>query len=868
MTAGYLLAIDYGTSSSMAATVDDGGDEPAVVEVEGSARVPSLVLLNPAGEIVAGAAAVHQAASVPGGVEWAPKRRLGDRAVLLGTSPVSPVDMAAATLRLLAAEAARRHGGQPPREVRISYPARWAATRVGELAKAATRAGLVDVGLIPEPVAAAVHLGSDRAAVGQLVAVYDLGGGTLDTAVLRRTDSGFEVVGAPGGIDRLGGEDVDEHLYQHMGAILAARDPDTWEHLRFAQDRAWVHANHTLRAQARAAKEALSSTTEFTAYVGAPVDAEIRVTRDELEDLIRRDVARSIDELLATIERAGTNPDALVDVYLVGGSSRIPLVAREIAARLGRVPATWGDPKAAVVLGAAIAAPDLLVTPLTTSASPISEDTATMAVPVPAFGPGTPTPGTSVDPDATGRLPAVDPPTSPVQALGLEAQGSEQGSGRSRRVLLATGVVAALCLVAGLALLGGSGDDGDGDRLAASSAPPDTTAAPPVEVEADDLERSGQPLTHAGGAETTETFVLRGPNGDELTTSVAVVNPTTEALVVQHIETIPKEWAESVDDVTFSVAPTEVIDRDPVVRWELELGPGETARLTYDVALDDTGVTEARLEALRGQRTGAQDEFRAGHPWAVAFSTLTGADLPGLTWASNPATAPLLPTPQQVGLVPPGGSSTTTSTTTLPPGVPPTSGSSTSTTGSSTSTTATTTTRPTPVVTVPGAVTNIKVTNPGGDRFGVDVDVTWSPPTSGGTPTSYSVRATTRSWPYVDGSCVAGTVVDRATVTHAAGAGLSARLRSSDTNPACSWVVWQVRASNSTGDGPWQDATGTIPAVKGSEHSYHLVRAIGGRAQHGGTVSCGVVSGLSCSTNPAEGQAIAAGTAVGILVQP
>jgi MFS family permease len=102
----------------------------------------------------------------------------------------------------------------------------------------------------------------------------------------------------------------------------------------------------------RVAKESLSGAPSATVYVPAPVDLEVHVTREELETLVRPDLERTVEELLATVERAGS--PALKAIYLVGGGSRMPLVGRLVAERTGITPTTWGDPKASVALGAAV----------------------------------------------------------------------------------------------------------------------------------------------------------------------------------------------------------------------------------------------------------------------------------------------------------------------------------------------------------------------------------------------------------------------------------------------------------------------------------------------------------------------------------
>ena len=348
---GWLMAIDVGSSSTAAAMVAPGAD-PTLLSFGGSPVLPSGVLLTESGTLLVGTEAEQHIGASPDHYERSPKRRLGDQVILLGGRPVEPVDAIAAVLREVLDTAVRQLGSVPD-AVRMTVPARWGGVRSSLLAEAARRAGLPEPVLVPEPVAAALFAAETTLAVGAHVAVYALGGGTAATPVLRRPGDGFAGVGAPGGNDQLGGELFDELVVDHLGARIAEVAPDAWEQIRFSSERPWRRLGHELRVQARRAKEALSSSTEFDLYLGAPLDMEGRVTRDELETLLRPALKESVAELVATVRRAGLEPAELSRVYVVGGATRTPLVVRLIAEELGIMPVTWGDPKAAVVLGAA-----------------------------------------------------------------------------------------------------------------------------------------------------------------------------------------------------------------------------------------------------------------------------------------------------------------------------------------------------------------------------------------------------------------------------------------------------------------------------------------------------------------------------------
>ena len=255
MTA-YRLAIDYGTSYSGAAIADLPDGEARTVFVNGGPTIPSLVVLDKrSGELLTGAAADNAAGIRPELGIRAPKRYLGRREPLFREPLVEPEDAVAATLGVLAAEAAglrdRQAAGRgPPDPAGALGAARRAALR-----EAARRAGLGEVRAAAEPVAAALRFAAaETIEPGQSVAVYDLGAGTFDTAVLERTAEGFVLHGQPGGME-LGGDSFDERLYQHLGRQLEPADRDAIQH---SEELVWRQAHADFRRWIRLAKEALS----------------------------------------------------------------------------------------------------------------------------------------------------------------------------------------------------------------------------------------------------------------------------------------------------------------------------------------------------------------------------------------------------------------------------------------------------------------------------------------------------------------------------------------------------------------------------------------------------------------------------------
>ena len=211
-----------------------------------------------------------------------------------------------------------------------------------------------------EPEAAAIHYAAtERIEPSQVVAVYDLGGGTFDAALLRRTDvdevgsdRGFEVIGRPEGIDRLGGVDFDAAVLAHVNRFLDGA-LDTLD----LADPAVAAGLQRLRADCVEAKEALSSDTDTAIPVLLPgLHTEVRMTRGEFEGMIRPALIETVGALRRAMRTADVAPADVAAVLLVGGSSRIPLVAQLVGAELGRPVAVDAHPKHAVALGAALAA--------------------------------------------------------------------------------------------------------------------------------------------------------------------------------------------------------------------------------------------------------------------------------------------------------------------------------------------------------------------------------------------------------------------------------------------------------------------------------------------------------------------------------
>ncbi|MBB5156247.1 Hsp70 family protein [Saccharopolyspora phatthalungensis] len=348
-----VLSVDLGTSNTVA-VLSAHGRPPRVVEVDGSATMPSAVFAAEDGAIIVGRDAERRARLDPSRFEPNPKRRVDESTLLLGDNVITVTDALAAVLHRVAEETSRQLGGVQPDEVRLTHPAQWGTVRRNVLLSAARLAGFnCNLVLVPEPVAAAAHFASfpDRTLnTGQALAVYDLGAGTFDCAIVGATQNGFAVL-AEDGLADLGGLDVDQALLEHVGRQVSNKDPQRWQRLLRPETTGDRRAQRALREDVRAAKEALSRHPQTEVPMPEPFQ-DVLITRAELEALVRPSMLRSVELLVAVLRSNGMVPEHLAGIYLVGGSSRLPLVASLIGEQLRIVPTTLDQPETAVALGA------------------------------------------------------------------------------------------------------------------------------------------------------------------------------------------------------------------------------------------------------------------------------------------------------------------------------------------------------------------------------------------------------------------------------------------------------------------------------------------------------------------------------------
>ncbi|HEY3506181.1 MAG TPA: Hsp70 family protein [Actinocatenispora sp.] len=339
--AGVRLCVDFGTSNTVA-VLARAGDPGETLLFDGSPLLPSAVHAQPDGRLITGRDALHSARLAPERFEPHPKQRVDDGVVLLGVE-VPVVDLFTAVLGRVAIEAQRVAGG-PAERVVLTHPAGWGPRRQAILREAAGRAGWDQVTLVPEAVAAARYFAEHHGErAGDPLVVYDLGAGTFDVSVVR----GATVL-AEGGLTDVGGLDVDTALIEHLELTYRPRDPAAWDRLRGRETAADRRAWQQLTDDTRAAKEMLSRTTQAFVYVPL-LDVDAPVGREQLDAIAAPLIDRTVAATRTAIAAAAL-PGSPV-LFLVGGASRMPLVAGMLHRGLGTAPTVAEQPELVVARG-------------------------------------------------------------------------------------------------------------------------------------------------------------------------------------------------------------------------------------------------------------------------------------------------------------------------------------------------------------------------------------------------------------------------------------------------------------------------------------------------------------------------------------
>jgi molecular chaperone DnaK len=364
----WVIAADFGTTNTVAAVGDVAGVRP--LNINGRTIMPSAVVLESQRRgrqrWLVGEYAINAAAARMGSFERKPKSCIPDGTVFLGGRSIPVEDVIAAVLRHVVEEAHRQRGPHPPARFVITHPAGWADGRVAVLLRAARAAtdgvpDWPDPEPLPEPVAAARGVLPAELPSPARIAILDLGGGTVDVAMIDRDDNQLRVVGIPQGTDQVGGEEFDLRLARLMTEEV--QSPRHYDELMVSEDIDDRELAMEIRTEAQLVKEQLSEVASVAAAVPIPPRGQggrrsVQISRTQLENLIkggdggRPGLIDAVRLVVAARTAAPPGPSSF-HVYLVGGSSRIPMLGWLVQDETQTTPISYGDPSTAVAEGAA-----------------------------------------------------------------------------------------------------------------------------------------------------------------------------------------------------------------------------------------------------------------------------------------------------------------------------------------------------------------------------------------------------------------------------------------------------------------------------------------------------------------------------------
>ncbi|MFL2619234.1 MAG: molecular chaperone DnaK [Candidatus Marisimplicoccus sp.] len=368
-----IIGIDLGTTNSCVSVME--GSEPVVIpNAEGKRTTPSVTAFVEDGEIKVGDPAKRQAVTNPTKTISSIKRFMGNKytesskevktvayKVVKGDNNTprvdidgrlyTPQELSAMVLQKMK-KTAEDYLGQSVSEAVVTVPAYFNDSQRQATKEAGEIAGLKVERIINEPTAAALAYGMDKGGKDKKIAVYDLGGGTFDISILELGDGVFEVL-ATNGDTHLGGDDFDQVIID-----LLAEEFKKSEQIDLRED---PMALQRLKEAAEKAKIELSSSTQteinlpyVTATSSGPKHIVTSLTRAKFEKLSDELVKRSLEPVKKAMKDSGLSKSDIDEVILVGGSTRIPIIQKEVEKLFGKKPSKGVNPDEVVAIGAAI----------------------------------------------------------------------------------------------------------------------------------------------------------------------------------------------------------------------------------------------------------------------------------------------------------------------------------------------------------------------------------------------------------------------------------------------------------------------------------------------------------------------------------
>jgi molecular chaperone DnaK len=372
--ANKVIGIDLGTTNSVVAVME-GGDPVVIPNAEGGRTTPSVAAFTKDGERLVGQVARRQAITNPKNTIASIKRFMGRRCsevsdergkvpyeircdaqdrvevhVPNADKTFSPPELSAMTLQKMK-QTAEDYLGHEVKQAVITVPAYFDDSQRQATKDAGKIAGLEVLRIINEPTAAALAYGLDKKS-DEIIAVYDLGGGTYDISILELGEGVFEVK-ATNGDTHLGGDDFDQRVidwlvdeFKKDQGIDLSKDAMALQRLKEAAEKAKMELSTTASTDI--------NLPFITATQEGPKHLNLTLTRSKFEQLVEDLIERTKEPMKKALADAGLSPDQVDEVILVGGSTRIPKVQEVVKSFFGKDPNKGVNPDEVVAVGAAI----------------------------------------------------------------------------------------------------------------------------------------------------------------------------------------------------------------------------------------------------------------------------------------------------------------------------------------------------------------------------------------------------------------------------------------------------------------------------------------------------------------------------------